>query len=158
MRTIAGLAPPAILMRLAVFAAAWWAVTEGSAASLAIGVPAVLGALLLSMRLRPSQVIRPAGLLRFLPMFLWRSLAGGVDVAARALAPQLPLKPTLVEYRTSLKAGLPRVTFANVISLLPGTLSADLNDDVLCLHVLFDAAADPQELRRLEAAVAGLFG
>lgn len=144
-------------LRLLALCLCWWAITEGDLAALPIGLPAIAIALLLCSRMPWSPTLRLTGFLRFLPIFLWRSLAGGIDVATRALTPRMRLAPSLVEYRTSLAAGLPRVVFANVISLLPGTLSAELNDDVLCLHLLFDAAVDETELGRLEVAVARLF-
>ena len=46
----------------------------------------------------------------------------------------------------------------NCISLLPGTLAADLDGDRVVLHLL-DTGVDPEpDLRRLEDAIAGLFG
>jgi multicomponent Na+:H+ antiporter subunit E len=69
----------------------------------------------------------------------------------------MPLQPMLVEYRTELPAGAPRVVFANVISLLPGSLCADLEDDVLTLHLLAESAADRRALQRLERTIGHLF-
>jgi multicomponent Na+:H+ antiporter subunit E len=147
----------AIVFRTALLALCWWAITEGDRDALAIGGVAVAAALLLSLRLHAPVCFALPGLLRFLPLFLWRSLAGGVDVARRAFAPALPLAPALIEYRTRLPAGLPRVFLANVISLLPGTLSADLRDEILCLHVLSRDSVDEDGLRRLEQAVQRIF-
>lgn len=148
---------PAIAGRTLVFALCWWAVTEGDHSSWTVGCVAVLAAVFLSLRLRPPQPLHVVAILRFLPLFLWRSLAGGVDVARRALSPALPLQPKLREFRTTLPAGLPRVVFANVVSLLPGTLCADLRGDLLSLHILSDAADDEADLRRLERGVAAIF-
>jgi multicomponent Na+:H+ antiporter subunit E len=68
----------------------------------------------------------------------------------------MPLQPALQEYRTTLSPGLPRVLFANVVSLLPGTLSADIDGASLQIHVLDERAANIKSLRELEAAVARL--
>jgi multicomponent Na+:H+ antiporter subunit E len=51
-----------------------------------------------------------------------------------------------------------RVFFVDGISLLPGTLSADLRDGVLLVHALDTKDAVSASLRRLEERVADLFG
>jgi multicomponent Na+:H+ antiporter subunit E len=147
----------AVASRTLLFAVCWWAITEGEPSSWGVGGVAVIAALYLSLRLRPPRRLRVVALLQFIPLFLWRSLAGGLDVARRALSPAMPLQPALREFRTVLPAGLPRVVFANVVSLLPGTLCADLVEDRLCLHVLSDAADNEEDLRRLERGVARIF-
>jgi len=147
----------AIVGRTSLLAICWWAVTEGDPAAVGMGVVAVVPAVLLSLRAHAPEPFHFLALLRFLPVFLWRSLAGGIDVARRALMPDMRLQPTLVEYRTALPAGLPRVFLANVISLLPGTLSADIHGDRLSLHVLSDSNGSEDDLRRLELAVAPIF-
>ena len=147
----------AAVVRTAFLALCWWAVTEGAREALGMGVFAVVLAVALSLRAHPPQSISLRGVLLFIPVFLWRSLTGAVDVARRAVAPSLPLQPMLVEYRTELPAGTPRVIFANVISLLPGSLCADMEDDVLTLHLLSDSAADKRGLQRLERTIGLLF-
>jgi multicomponent Na+:H+ antiporter subunit E len=96
---------------------------------------------------------------RFLPFFLWQSLRGGIDVARRALHPRLPLAPLLLDYPLRLPDG-PACTFlANTVSLLPGTLSADLENGCLTVHVLDGSQPDVSaELQSLEALIADLFG
>jgi multisubunit Na+/H+ antiporter MnhE subunit len=63
----------------------WWVLTGGAPASWAIGLPVALacgvGAAVLVPR--ADARIDPRGLLLFLPFFVWRSLAGGIDVARR---------------------------------------------------------------------------
>ena len=147
----------AFALRAVLLGLCWWAITEGEASALGVGALAVILATAFSLSLYPPAAFSLAGFLRFVPVFLWRSLAGGVDVARRALTPRMPIQPSLVEYRTELPDGLPRVVLANVVSLLPGTLSADINGDVLCLHVLSAGAGEEASLRRLERSVARIF-
>jgi multicomponent Na+:H+ antiporter subunit E len=122
-----------------------------------MGATAVALTTALSLSMHPPAAFSLGAFLRFVPLFLWRSLAGGLDVAGRALAPTLPIQPSLIEYRTELPEGLPRVVLANVVSLLPGTLSADFHGDTLMLHVLSEGAGDEADLRRLERSVARMF-
>ena len=146
------------LPRLLAFALVWWLISEGAAASWSISVPAVLLASWLSARLLPPQRLTPSGLLRFLGFFLLHSLLGAVDVAQRAFRPARPLNPGMIDYSLQLGPGLPRVFMLNVVSLLPGTLSADLEADCLRVHVLDADQDNPAQLAQLEARVAGLFG
>jgi multicomponent Na+:H+ antiporter subunit E len=96
--------------------------------------------------------------MRFIPFFLWQSLSSSVDVARRALSPELPLNPRFLAYHLRLPAGSARVFFVNVVSLLPGALSVELQDEQLVVHVLDSKAAVLDELQSLEEAVATLFG
>lgn len=93
---------------------------------------------------------RPMRLLRFFAWFVRESLRGGLDVARRALHPRLPVAPCLLEYRIALPAGMPRTVMMSVLSLLPGTLSADLyKDGRLSVHALTpEALAGVAELER----------
>jgi multicomponent Na+:H+ antiporter subunit E len=147
----------ALVLRVALLGLCWWAISEGEPDALLIGALAVTLTAAFSLSMHPPAAFSLVGLLRFVPVFLWRSLAGGVDVARRALIPRMPIQPSLMEYRTELPEGLPRVVLANVISLLPGTLSADIDGDVLCLHVLSEDAGEEASLRRLERSVARIF-
>jgi multicomponent Na+:H+ antiporter subunit E len=102
--------------------------------------------------------VRPRGLLAFAWLFLWGSFRGGVDVAWRALHPALPLSPRFVRYTHGLPRGQPRTLLVSVLSLMPGTLSADLEDDgdTVIVHVLTDEAA--AALDPLRDRIADLFG
>ena len=64
----------------------------------------------------------------------------------------------MVDYSLHLREGTARVFFANIVSLLPGTLSADIRGDTLIVHVLDKNLPMFEQLRRLELAVARLFG
>jgi multicomponent Na+:H+ antiporter subunit E len=138
--------------------ALWWLLSEGAVDALWIGAPTVALAAVIGLRQRSATAPRPLQLMRFMPGFIGHSLLAGADVAARALRPAPGLHPALVEYRTSLPAGPPRVFFANLVSLLPGTLSADIDDRTLQIHVLDNRNPSEPTLRRLEGVVARIYG
>ncbi len=146
------------LLRLVLFALIWWILTDGAMDSWPIGLPAVLLATLLSVMLMPALSWSLRGILRFIPYFLWYSMRGGVDVARRAMHPRLPISPGLFDYRFRLPPGLSRVFMANTVSLLPGTLSVELDEEILHVHVLDEAGAINEELHMLENRLADLFG
>jgi len=47
---------------------------------------------------------------------------------------------------------------ANAVSLLPGTLSVELDEDILRVHVLDETSAINEELNMLENHLADIFG
>jgi len=146
------------LLRLVLFSLVWWILTDGAMDSWPVGLPVVLVATLVSVMLMPPLSWSLRGMLLFIPYFLWHSLRAGVDVARRAMHPQLPITPCLFDYRFRLPPGLPRVFMANTVSLLPGTLSVELGEEFLRVHVLDETGAINEELNLLENRLADIFG
>lgn len=83
----------------------------------------------------PGSII---GALRFLlvyvPVFLWELVKANIDVAFRVLSPQLPINPGFVRIPTGIKGDYGRLALANSITLTPGTLSVDGDEDHLYIH------------------------
>lgn len=67
------------------------------------------------------------------------------------------LNPGLLRYELRIAPGTARVFFVNTVSLLPGTLSADLREDCLWVHVIDASQENYAHLRLLEDRVADLF-
>lgn len=147
-----------IVLRLATFLLIWWVLTNGTASSLWFGVPAILLALISSIVLIPPLNLIWYECFRFIPFFLKNSLIGGIDVAWRAFHPRLPIAPDLIEYSLKLPAGLSQVFMANTVNLLPGTLSAALENNILKVHVLDSQKDFLCELEAVEQHVAQIFG
>lgn len=150
----------AVLWRGALFALLWWALTDGRPGSWSVGGVAILAATRLSLHLLPpvpTHVSR-AGLVRFLAFFVHQSLRSGVQVAWFALRPRLALRPAVVEISLRLPQGISRVLLANTMSLLPGTLSVELEGRRLCLHVLDETAPIESEVRAAETRLAQMLG
>jgi multicomponent Na+:H+ antiporter subunit E len=136
--------------------AALWAILSGSE-GWSIGVPVIFIATAATSLVTPANRWSLAGLARFLPYFIWNSLRGGVDVAARALHPGLPIDPAVLRYEMRLDSIEARVLMADTVTLLPGTLSADLQGKVLLVHVLNASGPFMERLGTLEQRVGGLF-
>ena len=146
-----------VVSRALLFSLLWWALTDGTAGSWWIGAPAVAGAVIISVTLVPPLGLVWREVMGFVPFFLWHSLKGGVDVAWRAFHPRLPITPELIEYPLRLPPGLPRIILVNTVSLLPGTLSAELGGQVLKVHVLDSLGDFLAELEALEQRVGCMF-
>jgi len=142
--------------RAFVFAILWAVLSDGD--GWGIGIPVVLIATAATWRASPATGLSITGLLRFLPYFFWNSLRGGLDVAVRALHPALPINPALTDYDLRLASTAARIVMANTVTLLPGTLCAELTGDVLRVHVLNEPDGVTKMLETLEQRVADLFG
>ena len=70
-------------------------------------------------------------------------IKSNIDVTRRILSPGLPISPTVFTVRAGQKTELGRVTYANSITLVPGTVTMDVDGDVFTVHALTrEAAAD----------------
>ncbi|MBU0962131.1 MAG: Na+/H+ antiporter subunit E, partial [Proteobacteria bacterium] len=132
--------------------------TGSDISSWIVGVPAVLIASKLNLMLAPSShySISLSGALRFVPFFLNQSFRGGIDVMRRALSAKQLLNPGLVSYVTLLPEGSARIFFVNTISLLPGTLSAELHGNQVTIHTLDRGLPIWANIQNLEYHVAAL--
>lgn len=101
---------------------------------------------------------RAGGCVAFVGFFLLESFRGAVDVARRALRRDLPIEPHLVRYPVRLPPGPARTLLAGVVSLLPGTLTADVDDDGATLTVHAITPRPEDGVRALEARIAAWLG
>jgi len=112
------------IFRAAGFFGFWLVLTGADAGDLAAGLVAAVAATCASLRLMPAQPwhLRPIKLARYVLHFLRQSITAGIDVAWRALDPQLRLRPGFVVYLAQLPPGTTREAFCAIMSLMPGTL------------------------------------
>ena len=146
--------------RAAGFSLLWTILTDGHPAAWGVGIPVILMATGVSLTFLPTDCWhwRFVGIARFLPFFVWESIRGSIDVARRALHPCCPLTPQLISYPLRLPDGPSRIFLANMVSLLPGTLTAELESRSLLVHTLDSRWPIQQDLQVLERRIADLFG
>lgn len=77
----------------------------------------------------------------YLPWLLIEILKSAWDVSKIILNPRLPISPTLVCVKTTQKTPIGQVTYANSITLTPGTISLELAPDEILVHALTKAGA-----------------
>jgi len=138
----------------------WTGLAGPDPASWVIGAPVIALATALRFAFPPAGRVRvsPFGALRFVGWFAVASFRGATDVAGRALAWHVALEPGIRSYHTDLPAGAPRLVFINAITLLPGTLSAEINGGRIDVHMLDTRTDLAAELAPLEARIRALFG
>ena len=123
-----------------------------------VGIPTALigGALTLFLPASTQLRLSPLGGLRFAKFAIVGVLRGAIDVSWRSLWPQT-LQPGCLHWRTCLPEGRPRQLFALAITLLPGTLTAQIEGDILTVYALNLSDATRTELAALEAHIADLY-
>jgi len=99
----------------------------------------------------------------YLFVFLVELIKSNLDVARRVVSPSLPIKPGIVEVKTSLKSPMARMILANSITLTPGTLTVDVKDDNLFIHWIEVKTADQQQatkeiVQKFEKYLAKIYG
>jgi multicomponent Na+:H+ antiporter subunit E len=149
------------LVGAALLAGLWAVWNPGDHKSWIVGAPVVAVASVVAAQLgRGGSALRVnvAGAARFAAFFGVQSFRGGWDVARRAFSPRMTLRPALVTIPRRLREVAAQVFLANVVSLLPGTVSADLADGAVTLHALDASPATLAEVRALEERIAALFG
>jgi len=78
-----------------------------------------------------------------------------IDVAERVLNPRLPIEPAMVKYKCHLRGEDPQTLLANAITLTPGTLTVDIDEEegIYYIHCLADTHARNLMGRKLENMV-----
>lgn len=71
----------------------------------------------------------------------WEVIKSNLDVSRRILSPGLPISPKIFTVRAGQKSELGRVMYANSITLVPGTVTMDVDVDTFTVHALTQAAA-----------------
>ena len=99
----------------------------------------------------------------YLFVFLGELIKSNLDVARRVVSPALPIKPGIVEVKTSLQSPMARMILANSITLTPGTLTVDIQNDQLFIHWIEVKTADQQQateqiVRKFEKYLEKIYG
>lgn len=102
----------------------------------------------------PIKILQPHRLLWFLiyiPVFGWECLKANIDVAYRVIHPERPLKPGIVKIKTTLKSELAKSMLANSITMTPGTMSVDIDNDILYIHWIWIRDTDIEKASKIIA-------
>ncbi|MBU0709482.1 MAG: Na+/H+ antiporter subunit E [Candidatus Omnitrophica bacterium] len=71
----------------------------------------------------------------YIPVFIWECIKANIDVAYRVSHPNLPINPGIVKVKTSLKSDTGLTFLANSITLTPGTMSVDIDQEKGYLYI-----------------------
>jgi len=74
--------------------------------------------------------------IKFIPIFLKNLVQSNIAVAKIVLNPKLPINTGIVKLKTSLNSDHDKLVLANAITLTPGTITIELRDNDLFIHIL----------------------
>jgi multicomponent Na+:H+ antiporter subunit E len=101
------------------------------------------------------------GILFYLPWLFWDILVANLQVTYIVLHPRMLdlIDPQLVRFKTTLKRPVSKVTLAQSITLTPGTVTVDIEEDEFLVYALTESAAKSlagsSMERRIAAALEG---
>jgi multicomponent Na+:H+ antiporter subunit E len=105
-----------------------------------------------------GDLLRSAG--RFGSYLVWlvgRMTVAGIQIAYFVLHPRMPLDPAIVRIPTALTSSLARTIVANTITLIPGTVTINIEEDAFIVHTYVPQAADDLVSGVLQDKVGAIF-
>ena len=103
----------------------------------------------LKVEVRVKQIF---GMLAYGPWLLWAIVLSSLEVTYIVLHPRMleKMDPQLIRFKTKLKSNFARVTFAQSITLTPGTITVSVQGDEMTVYALTQNAANslPGEMER----------
>jgi multicomponent Na+:H+ antiporter subunit E len=97
-------------------------------------------------------------ILAYIPWLLYQIIIANLRVAYLVLNPRMPINPHFLFFGTGLRRSISLVTLANSITLTPGTVTVDLKEGSLLVHVLEPRVAQKPLLGRVQNKVGAIFG
>ena len=72
-------------------------------------------------------------------------IKANVAVVRAVMNPDLEVSPTLVKIPAGGKSDIAKTMFANSITLTPGTVSVNVEDDHILVHALLSEMSEPED-------------
>jgi len=142
------------------FLLAFWLALSGhfSLGLVTAGALSALICLFAALRLRivdreghPIELYR--GALTYLPWLVGEIAKSGWAVTKIILHPGLPISPTMTVVKASQRTGAGIATYANSITLTPGTITVGVDRDELTIHALVREGASDLEAGGMDRRV-----
>jgi multicomponent Na+:H+ antiporter subunit E len=138
------------LASLAVVLFLFWLALSGHYTTFLVGAGAACAVLCVFMAARMGvvdseghPVHRVRGALTYLPWLWWEIAKSAWAVSKLILNPRLPISPTMTQVAATQKTTVGVATYANSITLTPGTITTGVKGNLLTVHALTrDGALD----------------
>lgn len=148
----------------ALFLAALWLAMSGVYTPLVMGLGLASVALVTFVLMRmaridgdhPDMRLNPLAYLRFFAWLMVEIARSNLAVARIILSPRMGLRQHLFFTPTNQRTDVGQVTFANSITLTPGTITVETEPDRFLVHALDYDAATPGQLADMDARVAAV--
>ncbi len=116
-------------------------------------VSLVTGDMFINKPHKLKQVSRYLWFLYYIPLFIWECIKANIDVAYRVAHPDLPINPGIIKVKTTLKSDTALTFLANSITLTPGTMSVDIDQENGFLYIHWIYIKDKDTQKATEAIV-----
>jgi multicomponent Na+:H+ antiporter subunit E len=93
----------------------------------------------------------------FLVWLVGRIIPAGLQIAYHVMHPKLPIDPGVLRFRTTLRSPVARTMLANSITLVPGTMTLEVDGDEFIVHAFIPSAADDLASAKLQNRIADIF-
>lgn len=147
-------------VNLSLFLFAVWLLLSGHFTPLLLTLGLLSTLLVVFIAARAELIDHETQLVLIKPRVLlyWFWLGGeiiksNIDVCRRILDPKLPISPRMIRVRATQLSELGRVTYANSITLVPGTVTVSVEGDTFTVHALTREAAEDLESGELNRRV-----
>ncbi|NKB81849.1 MAG: ABC transporter permease [Nitrospirales bacterium] len=97
-------------------------------------------------------------ILLYFPWLFTRIVQSSLHLTKLILHPRLPIQPRLIRYESTLQEPPAVVLLGNSITLTPGTITAEVNGQLLLVHAMDEVSGQDVTSRRLESKIADIFG
>jgi len=77
----------------------------------------------------------------YIPWLIYQIIMANFHVARLVLSPKMPINPKIIKFKVKLDSDISLVTFANSITLTPGTITVDIKEGEYYVHALDEAVA-----------------
>lgn len=145
---------------LAIGLATFWMVLSGFLKPflLAMGALSIFASVTMAIRMKtadeegvPIQIV--PGFLTYLPWLLWEIIKSSWTVAQLIIHPKLPISPTMTVVTASQKTAVGVATYANSITLTPGTITTGVTGNALTVHAITSEGARDLEAGDMDRRV-----
>ena len=93
----------------------------------------------------------------FLPWLFYKIVQSSLHLSKLILHPALPIDPYLISVETKLRHHAAIVLLGNSITLTPGTITAEIDRNILTVHAMDNALSEDLASKQIEAKIADIF-
>ena len=163
------LRPVTRLVMLLVSLTGFWALLSGqfhNTLLLATGAVSIIGVGLLAayrMQIVDDDLATRTTWIRlvvYVPYLTWEIILANWDVLKRVWDPVMPIEPRMIRIPYSTKTAFGTTTYANSITLTPGTVTVEVDRETMLIHALSREAEDglregtmEREVKKLEGSL-----
>ncbi|HDH05667.1 MAG TPA: hypothetical protein ENH01_08140 [Nitrospirae bacterium] len=104
------------------------------------------------------EAARVVRFIKYLPWLLWQIVLSNIDLVYLTLHPELPIDPRMISFKNEYKTDMGKVTLANSITLTPGTVTIEVNNEEFIVHAISEESAKSLISGEMQARVMKIEG